>query len=1517
MDEQEIEDYLSQTTDATPSGYGTKLQLKQHRADKAYDYARAKGAINKVNAFANVAKGVGNRFPNDSVYDKGISIYDLDKGINTYRDSQQSDVTAVANAAVHFGTAALSTMATTQLLTNPYGWAALGVATIGQAIYNATDDIDNDDPITWLTDNVIFKTMGAAKELVDENTPVYDKAADNAGQGLLASTGWKSGLDQLASGLGYMLGGQWAARGAAAKLGPGKKFYDTINKAVGGKGLGLTAEAMSKAGSTAAAEAAQIAKAKKFTDGVTGFASTLIGRTGESVMESQGTRNEMLANGYSEEEANDAANMNFLANMALSLPDYIQNVKMLGTFDKVLGKASTAGKFSKSATSSYLAGLTKVGKYDKAIDIVKAFGENMVLEGGEEGIQYATNKGAQDTIANRDANYSDKNIFERTKDDYFNFLGNATNEFGQSFVTEEGQMSWILGGLLGGGMTALHTAKTYDTPKQLAQIWKAANDLKTDLDVNYKVNETGLYKEYKTPDGKTQKVINQDYIDTINSNSHLESIKQYALGKNDQPLFESAKNKQILNQALFHLSIDDYDNFIGQLKKTDASPDEIKAMKAFQENKKISDIKDITDEDVQNYKKESDKAVALAEDFKKSYETALDLPGFQNLSKPAMMKFANILSSQKAIDAELKNLRPELMPALEEYSKTNTEVFLPKDTKKTKSGELDKRVKANKEAIANQALTTALDTLVDPIEKAKLTEDYHKYKELNVANKQLIEEYKQYLSNPQKLETQAIQQQLEQFKAAMQDKIAVNNKLKELNAKLKVGQATENHAIHVDNGDGTTSQYTIVNDNGVMKLINMEDGTEADPAAVLSKAHKVAPTSLDPADFQPEEEDDDPEKRETKNWMQEKWSKLKNFFSSTGSIWRMTKTGDKELDENNEYVINSENEEFFKFMANPENTPGMIVDGKEKVYSWQLDVSVNVDPQRLQVILDEVNARRAKSNYLAPLTLEDLKSNPAYQLIKMTLYEGNKAVQKNGKGITCFMHDLDYFDKTAEHEKIVEDDTLNAQEKADKITKAKERLLKQRANIIKSIMSVNAPMYAPVVSKSNGVLSRLPMINNKQQSKNIIGRVVKNIKSLIEHKSLLPDSNGAMKLMPGLGTVKSVVENTDGTFDVTVNYVMKDSKGYKTETFNTADRFFPSQLVFNDVTSNGTNKVIKPFINNALNEEDMNGIIDALYHFVKNQKNTFTVGDKEYNIFSKFLVKDDVTKGAGVLDSIMNIYGKKVAFSSKKRIDVTFEEGKYILKLGGKRINPDSITKEDLKKFFTDNYPKGLKYQLKNYSVHAFDKGFVFPKSINDQGVAEVSEHPSYLNFLFDGDSPRIGTDVSKDFKFANAYMTLGMSGEDVILGTKPFTSNIPQEKEKAESTAKKPNVKKKSNPLKASKEEDIIKRIIALDPKILGELTPEERIYFYDKVNSPGISDFYGMYLEDVFKYLSENNLTNSTKSILDTLAENNPDEYNKFISKLTFTEFEPIRPVEDVKEEECATEGFREINPDDFGGL
>ncbi len=341
MTPEEIQPYLDQTEDLSRSPYGSTSKRNSAKAREARQQSEYANLIRtgNVNYNAPIA-AVGNRFPNDSVYDEGMTIYDLDNGINTYRDKNQSGLVETGNILLHGVTSAATAFAGTAMLTNPYGLAAMGITTAIKAMENANDDNqENDNIFSWFADNAINKILFGVSDAITSNTPVYSAAMDNEGLSKYAGT---AGIDQAVSGLGFLLGGIGSSRYAASKLSQGSKFYDfLLNKAGGSKILkGATAEAAALNGIEAGQDIQKLASAKKFADGVTGLTSSLVGRVGESVIEAQGTKQEMINNGYSEEQADKALKFGFAANMALSSVDYFQNLKMLGTFKGILGTGS-------------------------------------------------------------------------------------------------------------------------------------------------------------------------------------------------------------------------------------------------------------------------------------------------------------------------------------------------------------------------------------------------------------------------------------------------------------------------------------------------------------------------------------------------------------------------------------------------------------------------------------------------------------------------------------------------------------------------------------------------------------------------------------------------------------------------------------------------------------------------------------------------------------------------------------------------------------------------------------------------------------------------------------------------------------------------------------------------------------------------------------------------------------------------------------------------------------------------
>ena len=886
----------------------------------------------------------------------------------------------------------------------------------------------------------------------------------------------------------------------------------------------------------------------------------------------------------------------------------------------------------------------------------------------------------------------------------------------------------------------------------------------------------------------------------------------------------------------------------------------------------------------------------------------MNLPGFANLSKPAMMKFADILASQKAINSELTKIRPEILPALEEYAAAHQEVYFPKDTRRTKAGNPDLRVKENKEAFKNQALTTTLDALKDPIEKANLQNQYDKYKELNVTNKQLIQQYKDILEDPAKLEKQVQTEKLNEFKAEMQSKIDETKAIKDLNYKFKAKHSEKNpHTIQVTDAEGNIKEYITTVVDGVHKIIEVATGKEV-TMEELGNDYIIAPTKTDLSEFEEEDEEGD---KPTYNPRTESAPKKTSFFASTGSVWRFSKIKGYDLNDEGDYILNGENKELSRFMANPENTPGVSFEGKPaKTFSWQLDVSNIPNQAMIDEIVVEVNSKR-NLKYEPLITSKDLTSNPAYRLIKMTLYDNNGPVTRNGKAITCFMHDLSYYEETAEYDRLEKNDKKTRIEKEAEHDANRLRILNQRKFIIDTIINNGSPMYSPVVSKSGGVLSRIPNINGKHPNKNIIGRVVKDLKSLIEHSSIIP-INGVMKLVPGLGTVDSVIDNNDGTYSINVTHTKKIKKEgkweFQTETYSSNNsNFKPGYIVFNDVKANGEPELIMPFYKNEFSDDDFNGLVDSLHYFVTKQSNEITLNGKKVKLFSSGLLKDG-SEGSGIIDSLIMISRRY----PKKSVNVFFEDGQYKLKLGYKVVDPATVTKADIIKFFNDNHPAGLKYQLKNYAVDSFKDGFSIPKSVSEDGVAEGTEYKSYLNFLFDSDSPRIGTDVSKEFKFSNAYMVLGTEGDNVMLSSSPTVQAQPKAPDKP-----KPKPKPKPNDTPVFTEESILKRIKLQDEKLLKELTDEELIYIVSK-HYTAIGESIVLFIpraEAVKKFTEVYGSINPGVPATDMIAAQNPEAHNEFIKKIRFVKIDPIQTKEEVTKEICdAGTPTKDVNDFEF---
>jgi hypothetical protein len=1142
MEPEEIEEYLKQTEYNTrlPYGSGIKRQKALEKASRE-KYRQEIAAENM--AYSGPIANVGRYFPNDSVYDEGITIYDIDRGINTYRDTKQSDLLATGNALLHGGTALGAGILGTALLTNPYGLAAVAGFTALEGLLQSTKEDPNYNPISWFTNNAIFKVMDSTKSFIDEMTPVYTADTDKEG---LAKFAGLAGFDALSQGIGFLVGGVGGARMAGKKLSEGSKFYDTLLKVKGGDKIlqGKTIEEAARSGLIAAEDIEKIRKAKDFADGVSGLTASVVGRIGESVIEAQGTKNELLEKGYTESEADAAMNKAFLANMALSSVDYIQNIKMLGTFKNVIGTEAKLAAYSDDVIKAQQAGKKAFTKGDKALSVLSALGKNAVLEGGEEGLQFAINKAAQDSAIEGNS--------------WLSFLKNMGSEFQNSFTDEEGQLGWILGGLLGGGASSILETKNIKVKdKELANIIADAESLREDLAQNYKVYDNGLYSIYTKPDGSKEKVINQDYINTIHHNSELEAIKRYAEEKADSALYNVAQNKQVMNKALFALKTNNFKNFVTELETSkDIDIDELRSIKALQENKPINEV-EVTKEDLDNHVNSVEKALSLINSLKTTYDAAMTLPQIANLPATAIFKLADVISSQKSIAKELENIKPEMLSLLEDYSKQYEEIYYT--GKKTGKGKPDKRTKEYKES----GLAVALDAIQDPILREQFKQQYENYKDLNAANKVLLSEYESYLKEPKKLIKEAAIDEVNKIKTVLKE----TSEQTEKNEKVVDDAVKNKEEVTVQTPEGEiVTKITGVNPE--TGQIETEAGIDITPDDIIAQkaVDEEEPEQAEAYDY----EDADtifqgPKKvtiYSTSTSAQVYDNQGRKIAVFTGSPWN-------EL----QYQFRDEQYHIVKYMADPANTPS-----KTKTYTAQLNLRPITED-----LLKNINSLRAIDN-LPALSMEELNS-VEYMPIGISIYENGKLASAD---ITPF-HDIDYFRNIARFDELSPEDQ----------SIVKENFKKERQRII-DLLKKGTQVKLKVENKSNGIPNYNPPINGKRQVNPI---------NKIFSVPLLGRTSGVVPVR-GLGVVTEISEDT---YEITFENGSKQT--YALDAFTSIEPV-KGKVVFETVSANNSPYLLDAITFNEVNAETQQAIATLFTHRLFNG-NEIKLGKTSFDIIAE------------------------------------------------------------------------------------------------------------------------------------------------------------------------------------------------------------------------------------------------------------------------------------------------------------
>ncbi len=174
---------------------------------------------------------------------------------------------------------------------------------------------------------------------------------------------------------------------------------------------------------------------------------------GESAQEARSTYDEMIKKGYTEQQATDAANTNYLINLAITGPT---DMFLMGKFINPGVKEAELTYNKLALEGEKLVDVTLKNKNRGAINAATKYAESFGVEGGQEMAQHASNIASQTFIDNRDK----KNL------DWLNSLvGGMFDGIQQTLTTKEGWEEGLVGGLTG-GLFGLGHAKSERTSRE-------------------------------------------------------------------------------------------------------------------------------------------------------------------------------------------------------------------------------------------------------------------------------------------------------------------------------------------------------------------------------------------------------------------------------------------------------------------------------------------------------------------------------------------------------------------------------------------------------------------------------------------------------------------------------------------------------------------------------------------------------------------------------------------------------------------------------------------------------------------------------------------------------------------------------------------------------------------------------------------------------------------------------------------------------------------------------------------
>lgn len=531
------------------------------------------------------------------------------------------------------------------------------------------------------------------------------------------------------------------------------------------------------------------------------FAGLAYSRMGESALESYqsydtaikdlDSKRKQGVEGYAnltddkiKEIAAEGANQVFGWNMALLPLEYFSMARIFnGKFG--IGKKAWLGEMTAENTAIKLTRGQKI-----AANLGRIVG-TAIPEAEEEGIQYGLQETAKD-LAN------DKALGKY--DDSRNGLSQALDFLGESFVnnvkgfgTSEGQLSMLLGAVLGGGSQMFGNIgrnKAFEArSKATADLYAQYQGLSPEF------NNTEDAKKFEIKDGI--KTYFKEYLDKLNKYTKLEEMKNTALERDDKVAYDRFNKMQQTFTTTNKILEGKFDEHIDFLKDLQADTKEsimqqfgLKEMPKDENGDEISTASLIHDE------------ISKAKSIKQLYDHIHETSVFKKLSFEGRQNLFYNLAAAEIDNEAIRNIDKSIEDIKEKSKQYYSNIL-----------DATPDIDSNGDVIPND--------LIEPSFKPEYEKLLKQKEDVKEEHKRLIQEYKEWESNPEQADFQFLKGLKQKGNTA-----EVNNFVKtfdndthfELNPIDNFEMGVQEHVGKKDKKShwvkDETGQFAKVNDNG-------------------------------------------------------------------------------------------------------------------------------------------------------------------------------------------------------------------------------------------------------------------------------------------------------------------------------------------------------------------------------------------------------------------------------------------------------------------------------------------------------------------------------------------------------------------------------------------------------------------------------------------------------------------------------------------------------------------------------